>query len=171
MRGRKKDNVSETENAIKDCCVCQWFWSLYALSNSSWCQNPDRSTSLKWLGSDKLDKADWIDESTFYTPHLHSNKMAESAPNVKPPEALEISAGNPAQSWVKWKQKFEIYLKAIGASKKPDEMKVGLLLNHSNHSIKSTQISCTYPNVMIPRGGKISFRPKILTTMRLLSQS
>ena len=56
--------------------------------------------------------------------------MAESAPNVKPPEALEISTGNPAHSWGKWKQKFEIYLKATGASKKPDEMKVGLLLNH-----------------------------------------
>ena len=30
----------------------------------------------------------------------------------------------------KWKQKFEIYLKVTGAAKKPDEMKVGLLLNH-----------------------------------------
>ena len=29
----------------------------------------------------------------------------------------------------KWKQKFEIYLKATAASRKPDEMKVGLLLN------------------------------------------
>lgn len=30
----------------------------------------------------------------------------------------------------KWKEKLEIYLKATGASEKPDEMKVGLLLNH-----------------------------------------
>ena len=57
--------------------------------------------------------------------------MAESMPFAKPPEPLEILMGNPAHSWGKWKQKFEIYLKAIGASKKPDEMKVGLLLNKS----------------------------------------
>ena len=49
---------------------------------------------------------------------------------ARPPVPLEISTGNPAHSWGKWKQKFEIYLKAIGAAKKPDEMKVGLLLNH-----------------------------------------
>ena len=52
--------------------------------------------------------------------------MAESMPFAKPPEPLEILMGNPAHLWGKWKQKFEIYLKAIGASKKPDEMKVGL---------------------------------------------
>lgn len=62
--------------------------------------------------------------------HVVSNKMAESMPFAKPPEPLEILMGNPAHSWGKWKRKFEIYLKAIGVSKKPDEMKVGLLLNH-----------------------------------------
>ena len=59
-----------------------------------------------------------------------SNKMAESVSFARPPVPLEISTGNPAHSWGKWKQKFEIYLKAIGVAKKPDEMKVGLLLNH-----------------------------------------
>ena len=57
-------------------------------------------------------------------------KMAESVSFARPPVPLEISTGNPAHSWGKWKQKFEIYLKAIGAAKKPDEIKVGLLLNH-----------------------------------------
>ena len=56
--------------------------------------------------------------------------MAESVSFARPPVPLEISMGNPAHSCRKWKQKFEIYLKAIGAGKKPDEMKVGLLLNH-----------------------------------------
>ena len=49
--------------------------------------------------------------------------MAESVSFARPPVPLEISTGNPAHSWGKWKQKFEIYLKAIGAAKKPDEMK------------------------------------------------
>ena len=48
---------------------------------------------------------------------------------ARPPVLLEISTElNRAHSCGKWKQKFEIYLKAIGAAKKPDEMKVGLLL-------------------------------------------
>ena len=59
-----------------------------------------------------------------------SNKMAESESFARPPVPLEISTRNPAHSWGKWKQKFEIYLEAIEAAKKPDEMKVGLLLNH-----------------------------------------
>ena len=33
-----------------------------------------------------------------------------------------------------WKQKFEIYLMTIGATKKLDEMKVELLLNHISES-------------------------------------
>jgi len=60
--------------------------------------------------------------------------MAESVSFARPPVPLEISTGNPAHSWGKWRQKFEIYLKAIGAAKKPDEMKVGLLLNHIGES-------------------------------------
>ena len=59
-----------------------------------------------------------------------SNKMPESMSFARPPVPLEISTGNPTHSWGKWKQKFAIYLKAIGVAKKPDEMKVGLLLNH-----------------------------------------
>ena len=53
---------------------------------------------------------------------------------ARPPVPLEILKGNPAHSWGKWKQKFEIYLNAIGAAKKPDEMKVGLLSNHIGES-------------------------------------
>ena len=56
-----------------------------------------------------------------------SNKMAEGVSFVRPPVPLEISTGNPAYSCGKWKQKFDIYRKAIGAAKKPDETKVGLL--------------------------------------------
>ena len=81
--------------------------------------------------------------------------MAESAPNVKPPEALEISTGNPADSWGKWKQKFEIYLKATGASKKPDEMKVGLLLNHTGDPCLEIYSNFVYlPERDDPAGGK-----------------
>ena len=55
-------------------------------------------------------------------------------PYVKLLEPLEISIGNPAHSWGKWKQKFEICLKATGASKKLNEMKVGPLLTHISES-------------------------------------
>ena len=61
-----------------------------------------------------------------------SNKMAE------------ILIGNPAHSWGKWKQKFEIYLKAIGVSKKPDEMKEGLLLNHIGEPCLEIYSNFTY---------------------------
>lgn len=77
--------------------------------------------------------------------------MSESVPRVKPPEPLEISTGNPAHSWGNWKQKFEIYLKVTAASKKPDEMKVELLLNH----------------MMILREEKRNYRPKIVTSTQL----
>ena len=43
--------------------------------------------------------------------------------------------GNPAHSWGKWKQKFEIYLKAIGASKKPDEMKIGAAIKPHRRAV------------------------------------
>ena len=49
---------------------------------------------------------------------------------VRHPELLQISIGNPAHWWGKWKQKFEIFLKAIGASKKSEEKKVEMPLNH-----------------------------------------
>jgi len=91
--------------------------------------------------------------------------MVESMPYVKLLEPLEISIGNPAHSWGKWKQKFEICLKATGASKKLNEMKVGpLLITSVSHVWKFTQTSFTYPNVKIPREEKINSQPKILTT-------
>lgn len=89
--------------------------------------------------------------------HLDSNNMAESTPNVKPPEplALEMSTENPAHSWGKWKQKFEIYPKATGASKKPDEMKVGLLLNQIGDRCLEIFANFVYvPERDHPVGGK-----------------
>ena len=76
-------------------------------------------------------------------------------PFVKPSEPQEISTGNPAFSWGKWKQKFEIYLKATGASKKPDEMKVGLLLNHIGESCLEIYSNFVYlPERDDPAGGE-----------------
>ena len=76
-------------------------------------------------------------------------------PFAKPPEPLEIFMGNPAHSWGKWKQKFEIYLKAIGASEKPDEMKVGLLLNHIGEPCLEIYSNFTYlPERDNPAGGE-----------------
>lgn len=67
-------------------------------------------------------------EWTNWPVKLHADSFA------RPPVPLEITMGNPALSWVKWKPKFEIYLKAIWAAKKHDEMKMGLLLNHMGES-------------------------------------
>ena len=84
-----------------------------------------------------------------------SNEMAESVPFARLPEPLEISTVNPAHSWGTWKQKFEIYLKAIGASKKPDEMKVGLLLNHISEPCLDIYSNFIYlPERDDPAGGK-----------------
>ena len=92
-------------------------------------------------------------------------------PFAKPPEPLEILMGNPAHSWGKWKQKFEIYLKAIGASKKPDEMKVGLLLNHIGEPCLEIYSNFTYlPERDNPREEKRNFQPKTPTTTRPLWQ-
>ena len=56
--------------------------------------------------------------------------MGDSTCLAKPPEPLEVTSGNPAHSWEKWKRKFDIFLRASGASTKPGVQKVGLLLNH-----------------------------------------
>ena len=55
--------------------------------------------------------------------------MAAAAAFVKPPEEIQLSTGNPAHSWGKWKRRFEIYLQATGSSTQPGAQKVGLLLN------------------------------------------
>jgi len=81
--------------------------------------------------------------------------MVESMPYVKLLEPLEISIGNPAHSWGKWKQKFEICLRATGASKKLDEMKVGPLLNHISESCLEVCSNIVYlPKCDDPAGGK-----------------
>ena len=55
---------------------------------------------------------------------------AAAAAFVKPPEEIQLSTGNPAHSWGKWKRRFEIYIQATGSSTQPGAQKVGLLLNH-----------------------------------------
>ena len=81
--------------------------------------------------------------------------MAESMPFAKLLEPLEILMGNPAHSWGKWRKKFEIYLKATGASKKPDEMKVGLLLNLIGEPCLEIYSNFTYlPERDNPAGGE-----------------
>ena len=55
---------------------------------------------------------------------------AAAAAFVKPPEEIQLSTGNPAHSWGKWKRRFEIYLQSTGSSTQPGAQKVGLLLNH-----------------------------------------
>ena len=87
--------------------------------------------------------------------HVGSNKMAESVSFARPLDPLEISTGNPAHSWRQWKQRFEIYLKAIGASNKPDEMKVGLLLNHIGELCLEIYSNFSYlPERDDPAGGE-----------------
>ena len=55
---------------------------------------------------------------------------ASVGPYVRPPDPLDVSGGNPAYAWNRWKGRFDIYLKAAGASTKPEIVQVGLLLNH-----------------------------------------
>ena len=74
--------------------------------------------------------------------------------------------GNTAHLGGKWKEKLEIYLKATGASKKPDEMKVGLLLNHMCDSCLKIY-SNFVPSVTILREEKRNRRPKILRSTQL----
>lgn len=64
--------------------------------------------------------------------------------------ALNDSPTNPAME-----KKFKIYLKAIGAAKKPDKMRVGLLSNHIGESFfsKFTQISFFIPKGDDPSRG------------------
>lgn len=81
--------------------------------------------------------------------------MTHNMPYVRLPDKLEISSGNFAHSWGKWKQKFDIYLKATGAPTKPDEMKVGLLLNHIGESCLEIYSNVTYlPERDDPAGGE-----------------
>ena len=46
----------------------------------------------------------------------------------KPPKGLDLN-GNISENWCKFKQNFEIFLKASGSTTKPDEVKVAILLN------------------------------------------
>lgn len=47
---------------------------------------------------------------------------------LKPPNALNLH-GNVAENWKKWQQQFGIFLKASGADKKDDGIKIAILLN------------------------------------------
>jgi len=46
----------------------------------------------------------------------------------KPPTALNLD-GNSKENWKRWKQKFELYMKAVGADSKDDDVKVAILLH------------------------------------------
>ena len=59
-----------------------------------------------------------------------SNKMVEGVSFARQPVPLESSTGNSAHSWGKWKQKCDIYLRAIGAAKILKKGEVGLLIKH-----------------------------------------
>ena len=78
-------------------------------------------SSSFWAIAAGIKPAGWteqMEESTGQTVHMILYKMAESTSFARPPKVLEISTVNPECSWEKWKQKFDNYLKAIGASKK-----------------------------------------------------
>ena len=67
-------------------------------------------------------------------------------PNVRAPEPLaaDVTNGNPSANWVRWKQRFSIYLKAIGCGGTSGEQKVGLLLNHIGDSAVDVYENFTY---------------------------
>lgn len=46
----------------------------------------------------------------------------------RPPKSLDLN-GNISENWRKFKQSFDIFLKASGSIRKPDEIKVAILLN------------------------------------------
>lgn len=46
----------------------------------------------------------------------------------KPPKGLSLD-GNISESWHKFNQSFEIFMKASGSTRKSDEVKVAILLN------------------------------------------
>jgi hypothetical protein len=48
--------------------------------------------------------------------------------HVKPPNALNLD-GNLKENWKRWRQRFELYLKASGAVSKDEEIKVAILLH------------------------------------------
>ena len=68
--------------------------------------------------------------NTELSPTTKLQMAAAAAAFVKPPEEIQLSTGNPARSWGKWKRRFEIYIRATGSSTQPGAQKVGLLLNH-----------------------------------------
>ena len=81
--------------------------------------------------------------------------MSGNIPFRRPPEELKVNAGNPAHSWRKWKQKFEIYLKATGTSMRSDEIKVGLLLNYVGDQCLETYSNFVHlPERDNPDGGE-----------------
>lgn len=47
---------------------------------------------------------------------------------MRPPAAISFMS-NPADKWIKFKQKFEIFLKASGKSKETDDVKIAILLS------------------------------------------
>jgi hypothetical protein len=46
----------------------------------------------------------------------------------KPPSALNLE-GNLSENWKRWKQRFELYMKATGTDEKDEEVKIAILLH------------------------------------------
>ena len=100
-------------------------YCLFTFPDATWCQKQDRPTSLQLLRS--TSRRNGLNRRI--DPSNRTRILHTCVSFARPPVLLEISTElNRAHSWEKWKQKFKIYLKVIGAAKKPDEMKVGLLL-------------------------------------------
>ena len=47
----------------------------------------------------------------------------------KQPDALRLDGANLEDSWQRWRQKFDNFLKASGAMNKPDDVQLAILLH------------------------------------------
>ncbi len=59
---------------------------------------------------------------------MRNNKMSVSVPGIVPPKPLELT-GNVSEKWQEWKERFEIYIIAIGYENKSPKVKTGVMLN------------------------------------------
>jgi hypothetical protein len=46
----------------------------------------------------------------------------------KPPEAFDFDSANVSAAWKKWRQRFDLFIKASGNSEKAGDIKVAILL-------------------------------------------
>lgn len=48
---------------------------------------------------------------------------------LKPPAGLDLQQGNLSENWRRFRQRFELYLTAIGGASKPDKVQSSLFLH------------------------------------------